>query len=235
MLNYLTRFSPIDSWFRASFLYIWFGLILGFQLTFAQVDNKSPSFIFPSNNNDDSNSLFRPPPEESPYLKGDFMEKPLDMTDPALDDDSPKTNMEEQEKFLNPGDIYLSKLKGKGVEAGKDPKKYRTNQFMGDYRIQGSQARIIYRDHEYPDGDRVRILHNDIVIKNNVLLVERFIGLTLELVPGFNKIDFVALNQGSSGPNTAEVRVYDENGDMTAANQWNLATGVKATYILIKE
>ena len=157
------------------------------------------------------------------------------MTDPALDNDSPKTNMEEQEKFLNPGDIYLSKLKGKGVEAGKDPKKYRTNQFMGDYRIQGNQARIIYRDHEYPDGDRVRILHNDIVIKNNVLLVERFVGLTLELVPGFNKIDFVALNQGSSGPNTAEVRVYDENGDMTAANQWNLATGVKATYILIKE
>ena len=33
------------------------------------------------------------------------MEKPLDMTDPTLDDDSPKTNMEEQEKFLNPGDI----------------------------------------------------------------------------------------------------------------------------------
>ena len=231
----LKRFLLLDSRLRPSFLYIWFGLVLGLQLTFAQVENKSPYFIFPSNNNDDSNSLFQPPPEESPYLKGDFMEKPLDMTDPTLDDDSPKTNMEEQEKFLNPGDIYLSKLKGKGVEAGKDPKKYRTNQFMGDYRIQGNQARIIYRDHEYPDGDRVRILHNDIVIKNNVLLVERFVGLTLELVPGFNKIDFVALNQGSSGPNTAEVRVYDENGDMTAANQWNLATGVKATYILIKE
>ena len=231
----LTRFSPLHFWLRASFVYTWFGLVLGLQLSLAQVENRSPSFIFPSNNNDDTNSLFRPPPEESPYLKGDFMEKPLDMTDPMLDDDSPKINIEEQEKFLDPGDIYLSKLKGKGVEAGKDPKKYRTNQFMGDYRIQGNQARIIYRDHEYPDGDRVRILHNDIVIKNNVLLVERFVGLTLELVPGFNKIDFVALNQGSSGPNTAEVRVYDENGDMTAANQWNLATGVKATYILIKE
>ena len=231
----LTRSLSLRYCLRASFLYIWFGLVLSFQLTFAQVENNNPSFTFPLNNNDDSNSLFRPPPEESPYFKGDFMEKPLDMSDPMLDDNSPKTNMEELEKFLDPGDIYLSKLKGKGVEAGKDPKKYRTNQFMGDYRIQGNQARIIYRDHEYPDGDRVRILHNDIVIKNNVLLVERFVGLTLELVPGFNKIDFVALNQGSSGPNTAEVRVYDENGDMTAANQWNLATGVKATYILIKE
>ena len=101
--------------------------------------------------------------------------------------------------------------------------------------MDGNQARIIFRDHEYPDGDRVRILHNDKVIQPNVLLVERFVGLTVELVPGFNKIDFIALNQGASGPNTAEVRVYDENGNMTAANQWNLATGVRATYILIKE
>ena len=33
MLNCLTRFSPIDSSLRASFLYIWFGLVIGFQLT----------------------------------------------------------------------------------------------------------------------------------------------------------------------------------------------------------
>lgn len=224
-----------DAWLICPFVSIWLWLTVGFQFTFAQVENNSPSFRFPSNNSDDSNSLFRPPPEESPYLKGDFLEKPLDMTDPKLDDDGAKINMEEQENFLNPGDIYLSKLKGKGVEAGKDPKKFRTNQYMGDYRMEGNQARIIFRDHEYPDGDRVRILHNDMVIQPNVLLVERFVGLTVELVPGFNKIDFVALNQGSSGPNTAEVRVYDENGEMTAANQWNLATGVKATYILIKE
>ena len=99
----------------------------------------------------------------------------------------------------------------------------------------GNQARIIFRDHEYPDGDRIKILHNDKVVQPNVLLVERFKGLNIELIPGFNKIDFIALNQGTSGPNTAEVRVYDENGSMTAANQWNLATGVRATYILIKE
>ena len=38
-----------------------------------------------------------------------------------------------------------------------------------------------------------------------------------------------------TGPNTAEVRVYDEAGNLTAANQWNLATGVKATFIIVKE
>ncbi|MBT3444535.1 MAG: hypothetical protein HN443_05800 [Flavobacteriaceae bacterium] len=210
-------------------------MALGLQLTFGQIENNNPSFSFPSDKNNNSSPLFTPPVEESHYLRGDFLKKPLDMTDPSLNDRGPTINMEEQEKFLNPGDIYLSKLKGKGAEAGKDPNKFRTNQYMGDYRIGGNKARIIFRDHEYPDGDRVRILHNDQVIQPNVLLVERFVGLTVELIPGFNKIDFVALNQGSSGPNTAEVRVYDENGEMTAANQWNLATGVKATYILIKE
>ena len=220
---------------RFSFACIWLGLIFGFQWGNAQVENENSSFSFPSNTNDNANLFFKPPQEESPYLKGDFMEKPLDITDPTLDDKGARINMEEQEKFLNAGDIYLSKLKGKGLEAGKDPKKYRTNQYMGDYRMDGNQARIIFRDHEYPDGDRVRILHNDQVIQPNVLLVERFVGLTIELVAGFNKIDFIALNQGTSGPNTAEVRVYDENGEMTAANQWNLATGVRATYILIKE
>jgi hypothetical protein len=210
-------------------------MALGLQLTFGQIENNNPSFSFPSDKNNNSSPLFTPPVEESHYLRGDFLKKPLDMIDPSLNDRGPTINMEEQEKFLNPGDIYLSKLKGKGAEAGKDPNKFRTNQYMGDYRIGGNKARIIFRDHEYPDGDRVRILHNDQVIQPNVLLVERFVGLTVELIPGFNKIDFVALNQGSSGPNTAEVRVYDENGEMTAANQWNLATGVKATYILIKE
>ena len=51
---------------------------------------------------------------------------------------------------------------------------------------------------------------------------------------GFNIIDFVALNQGSSGPNTAEVRVYDDAGNLVGNNRWNLATGVKATYIIYK-
>ena len=234
---YLDTFHSLsnDAGPRLLFMSIWMALVLNFEFGMAQVENDTSSFSFPSNNSDNSNLLLKPKSQESFYLKGNFLEKPLDMTDPTLDDKGAKINMEEKEKFLDAGDIYLSKLKGKDVEAGKDPKKYRTNQFMGDYKMEGNQARIIFRDHEYPDGDRVRILHNDKVIQPNVLLVERFVSLTVELVAGFNKIDFIALNQGTSGPNTAEVRVYDENGNMTAANQWNLATGVRATYILIKE
>ena len=209
-------------------------MISSLNLVLGQIENNNSSFKFPIEENEKSRPLYIKP-QESKYLKRDFLKKdPIDITDPNLNENA-TIDMGNQEKFLDPGDYYLSKLNGKSLEENKDPNKFKSNQFMGDYRIKGSKARIIFRDHEYPDGDRVRILHNDQVIQPNVLLVERFKGLSVSLVEGFNKIDFIALNQGESGPNTAEVRVYDEVGNMTASNQWNLATGVRATYILVKE
>ena len=222
------KFNPFKGLLKSLFMILSVNIILG------QIENNSSSFKFPIEENEKRSPLYIKP-QENEYLQRDFLKKdPIDITNPNLNKDA-KINMENQEKFLNPGDYYLSKLNGKSLEGNKDPNKYKSNQYMGDYRIKGGKARIIFRDHEYPDGDRVRILHNDQVIQPNVLLVERFKGLSVSLVDGFNKIDFVALNQGESGPNTAEVRVYDESGNMTASNQWNLATGVRATYILVKE
>ena len=62
-----------------------------------------------------------------------------------------------------------------------------------------------------------------------------FRGINLKLGEGFNKIDFIALNQGDSGPNTAELRIYDDNERLISSNQWNLATGAKATLIIVKQ
>ena len=76
---------------------------------------------------------------------------------------------------------------------------------------------------------------NDKEVIPRILLTERFKSVSVDLIMGFNKIDFVALNQGTSGPNTAEVRVFDDEGKLVGANRWNLATGVKATYIIVKE
>jgi len=85
------------------------------------------------------------------------------------------------------------------------------------------------------DGDRVSILVNDEVIVQNLTLNSSFRGINLKLKEGFNKIDFIALNQGESGPNTAELRIYDDNDVLLSANQWNLATGAKATLIIVKQ
>ena len=52
---------------------------------------------------------------------------------------------------------------------------------------------------------------------------------------GFNKIVFVALNQGQSGPNTAQLRIADDQGYVVSNNVWNLLTGVKASVVVVKE
>jgi len=51
--------------------------------------------------------------------------------------------------------------------------------------------------------------------------------LTLE--KGYNRIDFQAINQGLSGPNTAELNLYDANGTLISSKEWNLETGQTAT------
>ena len=81
----------------------------------------------------------------------------------------------------------------------------------------------------------MQIRYNDQVFYPNVLLVEAYKKLDVELKDGFNKFDFVALNQGTAGPNTAEVRVYDDQGRLMMANLWNLSTGTKATFIVVKD
>ena len=81
----------------------------------------------------------------------------------------------------------------------------------------------------------IRVYVNEEIAVNRVTLTNQVNGLNLVLEDGINKIDFYALNQGTSGPNTAEFRILDENGVVISSNQWNLATGVKATIILLKE
>lgn len=112
---------------------------------------------------------------------------------------------------------------------------YKSDQYFGDFKSGGKFVQLIYRDHEYVDGDIVRILVNDDVILSNVYLSGSFQGIKIDLIKGFNKIDIQALNQGESGPNTAEFHLYDDQGVLLTGNEWNLTTGVKATLIIVKD
>ena len=136
------------------------------------------------------------------------------------------------EYFLNPGDVYVKKL---NKEKEKNPNNYTGDAYLGDVATVSEAANIVCRDFEYVDGDRVRILVNDEVVVQNLTLDSSFRGINLKLGEGFNKIDFIALNQGESGPNTAELRIYDDNKKLISSNQWNLATGAKATLIIVKK
>ena len=138
----------------------------------------------------------------------------------------------DKEYYLNPGDTYLKRL---NKEKEKNPNNYTGDAYLGDVKTISDTANIVCRDFEYVDGDRVSILVNDEVIVQNLTLNSSFRGINLKLKEGFNKIDFIALNQGESGPNTAELRIYDDNDVLLSANQWNLATGAKATLIIVKQ
>ncbi len=112
---------------------------------------------------------------------------------------------------------------------------YFKDQYLGDFKTSSKTVTIMYRDHEYVDGDRIRVFVNEDIIQSNVYLNGSFSGFTFNLASGFNRIDFQALNQGTSGPNTAELQVFDDDGVLLSANRWNLSTGSKATVIIVKE
>ena len=138
----------------------------------------------------------------------------------------------DNEYFLNPGETYLKRL---NKEKEKNPNNYTGDAYLGDVKTISETANIVCRDFEYVDGDRVSIMVNDEIVVQNLTLNSSFRGINLKLKEGFNKIDFIALNQGDSGPNTAELRIYDDNDVLISSNQWNLATGAKATLIIVKQ
>lgn len=117
----------------------------------------------------------------------------------------------------------------------KKSKNYFGDINLGSVKTISKFVGVVCRDHEYVDGDRVRIYLNGEIIELNLTLTAGFQGLNVDLQEGFNSLVFEALNQGASGPNTAQVDVYDEKGNLIYQNIWNLSTGAKGTMTIVKE
>ena len=112
--------------------------------------------------------------------------------------------------------------------------KIKTKLELGRLETNTTRIRIECRDHSYVDGDRVRLYLNEKVIRSNIILQGGYYMIDIDLKEGFNRIDIEALNQGTSGPNTAEFRVFDGNGNLLTSNEWNILTGYIATLIVTK-
>ena len=190
--------------------------------------NNSSELNFLSPNTESENSLLNLKKKDNPFLKK--------LENKNKKDFFPDANVKEKrpERFINSNDLYLSRLNRRETESNKNINKFKVDQFLGEIRNDGEYVNIILRDHEYPDGDLIKVQVNENVVMPAILLTEKAKGFKLDLKTGFNVVDFVALNQGSSGPNTAEIIVYDDQGKLVGTNRWNLATGVKATYIIYK-
>ena len=72
------------------------------------------------------------------------------------------------------------------------------------------------------------------MIRRSITLEGGYYIIDIDLREGFNRIDIEALNQGSSGPNTAEFKVFDDNGNLLASREWNILTGYIATMVVMK-
>lgn len=115
-------------------------------------------------------------------------------------------------------------------QQGEIHKKYKkVDQYLGGFSSTSSKIYILCKDFQYPDGDRVTIYVNDEPVIIDITLESRVLQFALPLKKGLNVISFKALNQGSSGPNTAAFAIYDEDANEISSNAWNLATGAKAT------
>ena len=111
---------------------------------------------------------------------------------------------------------------------------HKEDQYLGDFTTGGKFVELYARDHEYVDGDKVRVIVNGVEIQS-ITLGAGYHPVLVKLASGFNNIEFQALNQGTSGPNTAELKVLDEDGKLVTTKIWNLLTGAKASLIVVKK
>jgi len=173
------------------------------------------------------------PNPDSPFKLKPEDKKMFDYPTFTVGEKKAEFSMLEEDKFVSRASEYEERAAV--TPQGESNEAYRGNQNFGEVRSKSKFVQIMARDFQYADGDRIKVSVNDKVIIEDITLTNDFKGIQLTLTEGFNKIDFEALNQGTSGPNTAEFRIYDDTQQVISSNEWNLATGFRASIIVYKE
>lgn len=94
---------------------------------------------------------------------------------------------------------------------------------------------IEVRDYQLVDGDRIKVYLNEKIINSDIRLDDVAYSIKIDLINGYNKIDIKALSSGFSGPNTAELSVFDDKGVLISIQKWNIETGQYASLSVIKK
>lgn len=217
-------------------------MLCGISLITAQVDSRNKSVKIPAVKTEEKRDSTKLNIKAETKVKEGQIDAPKNKISGANklenDFDLNKPNkpfsMLSDNTLRHPGELFEERWRKKAEDEGMKPKSM-DDQYMGEIRIYTKFVNLMCRDHKFPDGDRVRILLNDEVIAPNVLLTGSYKTIPVNLVEGINKIDFQALNQGESGPNTAELIIHDDKGNLVSSKEWNLLTGVKATIVFINE
>ena len=126
-------------------------------------------------------------------------------------------------------------IKQKFKEGSQNKSKFKADYYLGDIETKSEYIIIKCRDHEYVDGDRIKLMLNNSIIHPNISLTSTFYVIDIDLDDGYNNIDFIALNEGDSSPNTAQLVVLDENGVQLSNKKWLISTGYKAKLVVYKK
>lgn len=207
----------------------------------AQIDSENRSIAIPAENVDDpledDEIIIQPVKKNDEKTeKEDDVKETLSKEEQMSIAKRKEFSMVHDDKLRNPAELFGKQLKN-ALQLRED--EYReegrkVNQFFGKYLTKSKYQDVSLRDFGAEDGDLVRIWVNGTVVNSRVALANANKKFTLTLEPGENVVEFEALNQGTSGPNTAAFAVFEKStGNMLLNSKWNLLTGVRGTFTVV--
>lgn len=205
----------------------------------AQIDSRNNSISIPAiespKDSSSSKSILPVKPIEN---QNTFKGLTTPNTAPQLNFPKKEFSMTGGEVFGNPGELYTKQL-DKHMDNIKQEmylgsKGSEVDVYFGEIKTKSEYILVQYRDYGAVDGDLIRVSVNDEILEFRVYLTASFKGFRLDLKEGYNKIDFLALNEGTSMPNTAHFKIIDDQKKALASDLWALATGVKATINIVR-
>ena len=82
------------------------------------------------------------------------------------------------------------KVKQRFSEDSQNLGQFAKDYYLGDLTTTSKTVIIKCRDHEYVDGDRIKLTLNDVVIHPNIRLFGDFYTIDVDLKEGYNTINF---------------------------------------------
>lgn len=211
------------------YVYIAIFILAGSGL-YAQGDNPTGGIAIPK-----SNTMVTPTAPVS--ADSPFSLSPPKKTNSTLQVGQKQNNfsMYKNNDFINRGSEFKDKANASIAPRGESNEAFRGNLDFGVIKTKSAYVVLRARDFGAQDGDRIKITLNDKTILSDILLLNDTQSITITLSDGFNNIQFEALNQGTSGPNTGEFFLYDDQEERLTGGEWNLATGFHGKFVLVKE
>lgn len=142
--------------------------------------------------------------------------------------------LQPQMSNLKPGLQYEKKLNKMQSEGGSDSKIFRRNLDFGQFKTESATLTISYRDFGEIDGDKIRIWVDGKLVVDMLELEGNRRKVSIGLILGINFIQIEAINEGVFSPNTGEFALIDEEGFTMTSDRWDLSTGFKATFNVLR-